>query len=137
LQRYRRWASPSAAPDLIASVKGGTFEGPKLQGVVLPGGGDWLLIRPDGVRELDVRITLRTDDAHLIYMSYRGIFHISPEVLQRILYGEAVDPAAYYLRTTPVFETAAEKYGWLNRTVAVGIGERQPSGLGYEVYAIL
>jgi hypothetical protein len=28
----------------------------------LPGGGDWLLLRADGVLELDLRITLETDD---------------------------------------------------------------------------
>jgi len=51
--------------------------------------------------------------------------------------GEAVDPSEYYFRTTPVFETASEKYGWLNRIVAVGIGRMTPTGVGYKVYAIL
>jgi hypothetical protein len=37
---------------------GGSFEGPRLRGEVLPDGGDWLLTRPDGVLEQDVRITL-------------------------------------------------------------------------------
>ena len=46
----------------IIYVKGGTFQGPRLKGEVLPGGGDWLLVRPDGTSELDVRSTLRTDD---------------------------------------------------------------------------
>jgi hypothetical protein len=41
------------------------------------------------------------------------------------------------LRTTPVFETAAEKYGWLNQIVAVGVGTRTPTGLKYTVYTIL
>jgi hypothetical protein len=44
----------------IYGVKGGTFEGPKLKGEVLPGGGDWALLRPDGALELDVRGTMRT-----------------------------------------------------------------------------
>jgi Protein of unknown function (DUF3237) len=56
-----------------ALVTGGTFTGPTLQGTVLPGGGDWLLIRPDGACELDVRVTLQTDDGHRISMSYRSI----------------------------------------------------------------
>lgn len=121
----------------IGYIKGGTFEGPKLRGEVLPGGGDWLLIRADGVREPDVRLTLRTDDGHLVYMSYRGIFRIAPELLQRARSGEAVAPSEYYLRTTPVFETASEKYGWLNQIVAVGIGKPTPPGISYTVYAIL
>src|SRR2546426_12350333 len=47
---------------VIAPITGGTFEGPRLRGWVLPGGGDWTLLRSDGVLELDLRITLETDD---------------------------------------------------------------------------
>lgn len=133
----QRVGATSRGTRQIGYIKGGTFEGPQLKGEVLPGGGDWLLIRPDGVREPDVRLTLRTEDGHLIYMAYRGIFRIAPELLERIRQGEVVDPSAYYLRTTPIFETAAEKYGWLNQIVAVGIGIRTPTGLRYTVYTIL
>jgi len=121
----------------VYCVKGGTFEGPKLKGEVLPGGGDWFLFRPDGAGELDVRATVRTDDGHLIYTYYRGILHAPPEVMQRILAGEAVDPSEYYFRTAPYFETASEKYGWLNRIVAVGVGRVIPNGVSYTVYAVL
>ena len=122
----------------ILYVKGGTFAGPKLKGEVLPGGGDWFLVRPDGAAELDVRGTLRTDDGHLIYVSYRGILDAPPAILQRLQQGERdIDPSQYYFRTTPVFETGSEKYGWLNRIVAVGIGSRTPTGVAYAIYAIL
>jgi hypothetical protein len=121
----------------IYYVKGGTVNGPKLQGEVLPGGGDWLLLRPDGAAELDVRGTIRTDDGHLIYTYYRGILSVPPEVAQRIFEGEEVDPSEYYFRTTPVYETSSEKYGWLNRTVAVAVGRFAPNWVGYHVYAIL
>ncbi len=121
----------------IVYVKGGTVKGPKIKGEVLPGGGDWFLIRPDGVGELDVRATLRTDDGHLIYSHYRGIIHASPDVFQRVLAGEAVDPSEYYFRIAPFYETASEKYAWLNRVVAVGVGRMAPHWVGYSVYAIL
>ena len=121
----------------IYYAKGGTFEGPKLKGEMLPGGGDWLLLRPDGAGELDVRTTMRTDDGHFIYVYYRGILHGPPEVIARVLQGEAIDPSEYYFRTAPVFETASEKYSWLNRIVAVGVGRVTPNRVGYTVYAIL
>src|SRR5262245_40095722 len=47
--------------------------------------------------------------------------------------GRAADPAEYYFRTTPVFEIGSEKYAWLNRTVAVGVGRRTPTGVAYTV----
>lgn len=121
----------------IFYVKGGTVEGPKVKGEALPGGGDWLLIRPDGAGELDVRATLRTDDGDLIYTYYHGIINASPEVVARVQRGETVDPSEYYFRTAPFYETASEKYGWLNRVVAVGIGRLAPNWVGYKVYAIL
>jgi Protein of unknown function (DUF3237) len=127
--------TPSGAR-LIFYVKGGSFIGPKLKGEVLPGGGDWALYRPDGVILLDVRATLRTDDSALIYISYRGIFDVAPDILQRIQKGEDVDPSEYYFRTTPVFETSAERYRWLNRIVSVGVGRRTPTGVNYTIYAV-
>ena len=51
--------------------------------------------------------------------------------------GEAVDPSEYYFRVAPFFETASEKYGWLNRVLALGVGHRTRSQVGYRVYAVL
>lgn len=121
----------------IVVVSGGAFEGPRMKGTVLAGGGDWVVERRDGTRVLDVRITLRTDDGHLIYAHYPGLFHAGPGVMERMLRGEPVDPAEYYFRVAPFFETASEKYGWLNRTMAIGLGRRTPRQVAYTVYAVL
>jgi hypothetical protein len=59
----------------IFVVKGGHFVGPRLKGIVLPGGADWTLVGPDGSARLDVRITLCTDDDALIYARYEGALH--------------------------------------------------------------
>lgn len=122
---------------LIVNVTGGTFEGPRFRGEILPGGGDWLVLRRDGSLQLDVRATLRTHDGALVYMVYRGVRHGPPEVIARLNAGEAVDPSSYYFRIAPFFETGAEAYAWLNGLVCVGIGERRPSGPRYEVHWIL
>src|SRR6266853_1851796 len=103
----------------IVPVTGGDFEGPRLRGKVLPGGGDWLLLRPDGVLELDLRITLETDDQALIYMTFQGLRHGS------------------YFRTLPRFETSADAYAFLNRIVSVGMGEARPDGAVHRIDEIL
>jgi hypothetical protein len=121
----------------IFYVTGGTLDGPKIRGTVLPGGGDWCIVRPDGAIVLDVRVAFCTDDGHAIHAYYRGLSTIQIDLLGRILVGEAMHPSEYYFRTTPVFETASEKYGWLNRVLAVGIGQFLPTGVAYKVYAIL
>ena len=122
----------------IATVVAGTFAGDRLRGTVQPSpGGDWLLLRSDGVLCLDVRMTLKTDDGDLIYMSYKGMRHGPKDVMERLNKGEVVDPALYYFRSVPVFETSSVKYGWLNRAVFVAIGRREATGPIYDVHEIL
>ena len=121
----------------IVPVTGGDFEGPRLRGKVLPGGGDWLLLRADGVLELDLRITLETDDHALIYMRFQGLRHGPPDVIAALGRGEVVDPARYYFRTLPRFETSADKYAFLNRIITVGVGEARPDGAVHRIDEIL
>ena len=121
----------------IAQIAGGTVVGPRLKGRVLPGGGDWIVLRSDGVLQLDVRLTLKTDDDTLIYMTYAGLRHGPKDVIDRLNRGETVDPASYYFRITPYFETGAQPYAWLNKICAVGIGDRRPNGPRYSVFEIL
>lgn len=112
------------ADRLIVPVSGGTFEGPGLKGTVVPPGGDWIVRRPDGSSVLDVRLVLQTDDGQKISMSWRGISHTPPG-------------GAQYARITPMFETGAAKYAWLNNVVAVGVLRRASGRVGYRVYRIL
>ena len=122
----------------IATVTGGTFEGERMRGTVMPSpGGDWLLMRTDGVLTLDVRLTLQTDDGAIIYMSYKGLRHGPPDVMARLAKGEDVDPSAYYFRATPTFETASETYAWTNRIVSIATGRRIATGPIYQVFEVL
>ncbi len=95
----------------IFPIAGGTFEGSRLSGKILPGGADWVLTRPDGTLEIDLRLTLETSDAALVYMTFQGIRH------------RLADPANDYFRSIARFETSAPKYQFLNRMLAVGSGE--------------
>jgi Protein of unknown function (DUF3237) len=56
-------------------VTAGEVSGPKMRGRIRPVGGDWLLIRPDGVGVLDVRATMELDNGaltNLYDISWRG-----------------------------------------------------------------
>lgn len=122
----------------IVPVLGGTFTGERLNGIVLAGGGhDWAMTRADGALVLDVRLVLETDDGAQILMTYKGIRSGTPEVLERIASGEYVDPADYYFRIVPFFETGAKKYEWVNSIVSVGFGDRVKAGPRYTVHEIL
>jgi hypothetical protein len=121
----------------IIDILGGTFEGPKLKGKLVPGGADWQLIRADGFTDIDARYTLETDDGHLIYVSNVGIRHAPPEVMQRLNAGETVDPALIYFRAIPKFETAAPELEWLMRSIFVATGERYPRGVLIRFWRVL
>jgi Protein of unknown function (DUF3237) len=97
---------------VIFPINGGAFEGERLAGKVLPGGADWTLRRPDGAMELDMRLTLETHDAALVYMTFTGLR----------------DDAHHYFRTIARFETAAPRYAFLNRLLAAGEGKFEASG---------
>ena len=121
----------------VGLVAGGTFEGPKLRGTVLPGGTDWIIGRPDGVTTLDVRLVLETHDKATIGLTYRGLRHGPADVMAKVNGGEYVNPALYYFRTVVNFETAAPDYAWLNKIFGVGTGSRPPEGPVYDIFEVL
>lgn len=121
----------------IARFGGGSFEGPKLRGVVLPGGGGWMIVRRDGILDIEVRIVLETDDEQMIYMHWKGLRHGPKDVIDRLNRGETVDPSSYYFRATPYFETSSEGYSWLNRICSVATGSRVGDRRGFDVYQVL
>ena len=128
----------------VSDISGGTVTGPRLNGVVRRSGADW----SEGGRSanggiataIDVRSLWQTDDGALIYVTYTGRLIIPPDSIAA--FGdpaqlESLDPASYYFRIVPTFETAAEPYRWLNELVAVGMGRRTPRGVDYRVYELL
>jgi hypothetical protein len=117
-------------------IKGGAFNGPKLHGDVLPGGGDWAIVRSDGTVQLDVRATIRTHDGALVYVQYGGLLILPPEVASRIFGGEDVALSEYYFYTAPTFQTGDERYAWLNQLVAIGRGKAAAGGVEYRVWAV-
>jgi hypothetical protein len=121
----------------IGLVAGGTFEGAKLRGTVLPGGADWIISRPDGVTALDVRIVLQTDDGATIGLQYKGLRHGPAAAMEKVNSGQYVDPSEYYFRTAVTFETASPRYAWLNKVFGIGTGSRPPEGPVYDIFEVL
>ena len=120
----------------IIGITGGKFAGPRLSGRILPGGADWQVIRSDGVAYLDARYTLETSDGALIYVNNKGYRHGPKDVIERLARGETVDPALYYMRATPWFETSAARYAWLNRTICVAGGARRAAAVELDFYEV-
>jgi hypothetical protein len=121
----------------VIPILGGEVEGPRLSGKVLAGGADWQTIRPDGVADIWARYTLEASDGTLISVTNPGFRRGPREILARVAAGEAVDPALYYFRTTPRFETASDgPHAWLNGSIFVCTAARFADRVELDVYAL-
>ena len=70
-------------------------------------------------------------------MSFQGLRHAPADVIAALGRGEVVDPARYYFRTVPRFETSVEKYAFLNRIITVSVSETRPDGAVHRIEEIL
>lgn len=120
----------------IAPVLGGAFEGESLNGKVLSGGADWVRLRADGTMMIDVRLTLKTDDDVLIYLSYQGRFIGAAGAMAQLAEGKTLEPGSYSLVTAAKFECGDERYAWLNDVIAVGTGAQSGFNPVYTIYEI-
>jgi hypothetical protein len=105
---------------LLVTVTGGVVKGPRVNGTLHEGGGDWVTMRSDGTGQLDVRVTIETDDGAVILMSYSGVLG-----------------ADMVVRCAPLFQAGHENYRWLNNVQAIAIGHPTRSDVTYDVYAVL
>ena len=121
---------------LVFEVTGGSLDGKRLKGKVLTGGGDWLLVGPDGWGRLDVRAQFLTDDGAAIYAAYSGLLEMNEKVQRAITAGSSTEYADQYFRTTPRYETGDPRYAWLNHTLFVAEGRKVPHAVEYKVYRV-
>lgn len=122
---------------MVMPVTGGQAKGDRISGTLVGGGGDWLLVGPDGWGRLDVRGQIQTDDGAVIYLSYTGVLQLTETVMAAVASGTiGTEYGDQYFRSTPRLETGDERYAWVNQTVFVGRGRIVPGGVEYEVYRV-
>ena len=117
-------------------VTQGEVTGPNMKGKLRPVGGDWVVLRTDGVGVLDVRATLELDNGAVIYTTYGGVLDLGPDG-----YGEfakGILPPQIALRIAPRYYTSHPDYVWMNRLQCVGVGnfERDTLRVDYDVFAM-
>ncbi len=104
-------------------ITGGTFEGAKIRGTVLPGGADWQTSRPDGVTEADALYSIRTDDGTVIIVHNQGV----------------IAAGGAYMRTALRFDAPAGPHAWLNQSqfVSAIAGGPRPGTVIIRVFRVL
>jgi hypothetical protein len=91
------------------AITGGTFEGPRIKGRVLPGGADWQLQRADDWTVLEADYMIEADDGARIHVRNIGLTN-----------SRVAGAADRYLRTAPVFEAPRGRHEWLNQSLFLG-----------------
>lgn len=120
----------------VIPILGGTFEGERLSGRLLPGANDYQIIRRDGVLELEARYIIETTDGVLIFVENRGLRDGPAALLAAQARGELVDHTKIYFRAAPRFETASPAYQWLTRRLFISAGKRLPSSVELTFYEV-
>jgi hypothetical protein len=68
----------------------GEVTGERISGRLLTGGGDWLLVGPDGMGRLDVRAQIETHDNAVLYLTYEGVIEMNERVQTAARAGEGL-----------------------------------------------
>lgn len=110
-------ASKDGRRSEIWPIIGGRFEGKDIRGMVVPGGGDFPVTRPDGVDVIDALYRLRTDDGVTILIHNKGLVYPSP-------------PGDWpKFRLVPEFTAPVGKYDWLNKSIFLSTLVETPAAL--------
>ncbi len=106
----------------------GTIEGPLLRGKVIPmSGGDFPLVRPNGVIDFDARYLLEAEDGTVIYLQSRGFrWAKNAEVAEKMNRNEPVAHDEYYMRVSPKFDVPEGPHAWMGKYVFIGVAEKIP-----------
>ena len=120
----------------IYNATGGEFEGDRLSGDVLPGGGEWFLQNDEGLGQPDVRLLLQTQDGAHIYLRYSGVLDFNETVAAAIAEGRSTQFGENLFLTQVRFECSDPRYAWLSKTIAVGEGRMHPDCVEYAIYEV-
>jgi hypothetical protein len=118
-------------------VTGGAISGPKVFGKFRPAGGDWLLLRRDGLAVLDIKATAETTDGAVLYFSASGLIDLGPNGYSDFLNSVPL-ASGTPIRISPRVWTSHPNYLWLNRLFLVGVGGvfLERSEVAYDIYAV-
>ncbi|MFB7892835.1 DUF3237 domain-containing protein [Microbacterium sp. NPDC056044] len=119
----------------VTPIVGGTIDGPRLTGRVLPVGADWWVTR-GATTQLDARYLIEAEDGAAIDVVNRGYWHAGEDVERRLHAGERVGEDELYYRTAFVFQTGAAAHRWLTEAQFVGYARPEPGHVVIRVFRL-
>ena len=123
-------------PITSGTVKGEDLFGNAFNGIVLPGGVDSQVIRPNGTCELSARYGVKLDDGRSFYIENNGIRTVPDAYVETVKNGGFVDPSLYYFATKPTFEVFDRSLEWMEKHIFICKATRKPDAVILSYYVI-
>lgn len=112
----------------------GRADGPLLTAEVADDGGELLIVRPDGVLELDSRMMLRAEDGTLIYWRALGSVTSDPDRAAGFFQGETLPSAP--VEAGPYFDTPKGDWDWMTRRAFIARGSFGSEAAAFDVFCL-
>jgi hypothetical protein len=124
---------------LCWQVTTASLVGPRINAKLAMPGSDWIRLGTDGIRRLDLRVPLLSDDGEPILLRYDlALIRSSEAFLTALEHGRATDFDDQYMRTAPRFEVGDGQYAWLEESLFLGRGRLiGPKQITYEIFRVL
>lgn len=119
----------------IIHITGGTVEGPRIRGEILPAGADFQVIRSETATDLLAKYAIRTEDDEVVIVENVGVRTASPGDVERIAAGLPVPPERVYFRCVPRL-IGSGAWSWVEDRVFVGAGQRFPDRVQVDVFEV-
>ncbi|HRO31021.1 DUF3237 domain-containing protein [Citricoccus sp.] len=120
----------------VIPISGGTVTGPELNGRILPAGADFQLITSDTSSDLDARYVIETDDGDRLFVMNAAYRTGSAEDIAALVRGDEVPAERIYFRCCPRFEVSGDRWAWLESTVVIGSGRREPDRVLIDLWRV-
>ena len=117
-------------------ILGGSATGPELTGTILPGGADFQVLRSETVTYLDARYVIESDTGERVFVTNLAYRTGSAEDVAALVRGEQVPAERIYFRCAPRFEVSGAELSWLESTVVIGSGRREPDRVVIDLWSV-
>ncbi|NWN88461.1 MAG: DUF3237 family protein [Micrococcaceae bacterium] len=123
----------------VIPITGGTLHGPDVSGTILDAGADFQVIRSATESDLDARYVIELDDGARIFVTNVAYRTGAAEDISALAQGKEVPAERIYFRCAPRFEVAdtdKTAWQWLESTVVIGSGRREPAAVIIDLWIV-
>lgn len=123
----------------VIPITGGTLTGPEVSGKILPAGADFQVIRSATESDLDARYVIELADGARLFVMNVAYRTGAAEDITALAQGHEVPAERIYFRCAPRFEVADTpdtSWQWLESTVVIGSGRREPSAVIIDLWIV-